>query len=236
MPPGGWWRRSGLRLSLLLLSHAGTTIDPLGREGHRSAPRSRRSGPCAQQAPARPPPPARCPARSRSTSRGAAAPEGLRSPPRRSARKRPSRSGRRPRPPADPRGGSARAERQTSSASRSTRIASRSTAEPMPASSSQCRGRGVVNAEALEQRAVGHDVRVAPDRRGEVAVAGAAQPGVTEVPRAVEGLLERAQDQRAERVAVGHQARPPRRQPPAARSCSPGRAACGRRARRAARS
>ena len=43
------------------------------------------------------------------------------------------------------------------------------------------------------QRAVRDDVRVAPDRGGEVTVARAAEAGVAEVPRAVESPLERAQ-------------------------------------------
>ena len=43
-----------------------------------------------------------------------------------------------------------------------------------------------------EQRAVGDQVRVAADRRGEVRVRGAAEPGVAEVAVAVVGLLQRA--------------------------------------------
>ena len=52
-----------------------------------------------------------------------------------------------------------------------------------------------------------HDVRVAPDRRREVAVAGAAEPGVAEVLRRVVGLLERAQDEAAQRGPVAGLAR-----------------------------
>ena len=43
------------------------------------------------------------------------------------------------------------------------------------------------------------EVGVAADRRGEVAVARRAQPGVADVPRRVARLLERAQDERRER-------------------------------------
>ncbi len=50
-----------------------------------------------------------------------------------------------------------------------------------------------------EQRAMTDDVRIAPDRRGEVAVARRAQSGVADVLRRVAGLLERAQHERAER-------------------------------------
>ena len=49
-----------------------------------------------------------------------------------------------------------------------------------------------------QQRAVADEVRVAPDGRGEVAVAAGVQPRVAEVLRRVVGLLERAQQQRAE--------------------------------------
>ena len=45
----------------------------------------------------------------------------------------------------------------------------------------------------------GNQVGVAPDRRGEVAVALALEPGVAEVARRVVGLLERPQHQRGER-------------------------------------
>src|SRR4029077_11260593 len=40
-------------------------------------------------------------------------------------------------------------------------------------------------AERRHQRAVAHEVRVAPDRRGEVAVARRPQPGMTDVLRRV---------------------------------------------------
>ena len=66
---------------------------------------------------------------------------------------------------------------------------------------------GVVDAEALEQRAVRDHVRVAADRRGEVAVARAAEPRVAEVLRRVVGLLERAQHEHAEaRAPAGSRA------------------------------
>ena len=93
-----------------------------------------------------------------------------------------------------------RNDRQTSSASRSICIASRSADELItPASSSSWAAvAGLVDPEPLEQRAVGDDVRVAPDRRGEVAIAGARQAGVADVPRRVVGLLQRAQHQHAD--------------------------------------
>ncbi len=69
------------------------------------------------------------------------------------------------------------------------------------------RGRGVVDAEPLQQRAVRDHVRVAPDRRREVAVARAGEPGVAEVLRRVVGLLERAQHERPERQPVARLAR-----------------------------
>src|SRR5829696_3749693 len=47
-----------------------------------------------------------------------------------------------------------------------------------------------------QQRAVTHEVGVAPDRRGEMAVVRRPQPGVPEVVGAVARLLERPQDQR----------------------------------------
>src|SRR3954469_7844079 len=88
-----------LRLALLLLGHAPTTIDPRDRVALRSAPRSRRSGRPAAAGGRTPRPPARCRARSASTSpEGAARAGSLRIPRRRSARTRPSRSGRPPLP------------------------------------------------------------------------------------------------------------------------------------------
>ena len=57
-------------------------------------------------------------------------------------------------------------------------------------------------ADRREQRAVAHEVRVAADRRGEVAVARRAQAGVAEVDRVVARLLERAQHERGQRRAA----------------------------------
>ena len=59
----------------------------------------------------------------------------------------------------------------------------------------------LAGADRGQQRAVADQVRVAADRRGEVAVARRAQPGVPDVLRGVVGLLERAQDQRGQRGA-----------------------------------
>ena len=61
--------------------------------------------------------------------------------------------------------------------------------------------RDVVGTDRREQRAVRDDVRVAPDRRREVAVALAREAGVAEVVRRVVRLLQRAQDERRERAA-----------------------------------
>ena len=91
-----------------------------------------------------------------------------------------------------------------SSAARSIDIASRSRLEHQSASSSSARGRVRVLAAAdrREQRAVAHEVGVAADRRGEVAVARRAQAGVASVDRVVARLLERAQDERGQRRAA----------------------------------
>ena len=89
------------------------------------------------------------------------------------------------------------------------------------------------------------EVGVAADRRGEVAVGARVQAGVAEVDRRVVGLLERAQDQRAQRepalpplrargAARRRRSRPAARSP-AWRTCSPARAVSAPRARRAAR-
>src|SRR5450759_3123606 len=51
-------------------------------------------------------------------------------------------------------------------------------------------------AEVIQQAAVGHEVRVAADRRREVQVRRAREPEVPEVGRAVARLLERAQQKR----------------------------------------
>ena len=64
-------------------------------------------------------------------------------------------------------------------------------------------GRRVVAlAELAQQRAVHDEVGVAADRRGEVAVRRAREARVAEVARVVAGLLERAQDERRERLAA----------------------------------
>ena len=104
--PGGWWRRrpaAALRLRFLAIGLRVCTrratrstrprarLDPVDRHLDRVA-RAAAGGPS-------PRPPAPCRARSASTSRAAGGwAAGPRSPPRRSARTRPSRSGRPPRP------------------------------------------------------------------------------------------------------------------------------------------
>ena len=92
-----------------------------------------------------------------------------------------------------------------SSASRSRAIASRSVCEhcepissvPGPAAAAR------PAPEGRQQRAVDDEVGIAPDRRGEVAVARAREPGVAEVRGRVVGLLERAQHERGQRGAAG---------------------------------
>src|SRR5207244_11454515 len=54
------------------------------------------------------------------------------------------------------------------------------------------RRRVVGGAELAQERAVADEVRVAADRRGEVAVCGAREPRVAEVARVVARLLQRA--------------------------------------------
>ena len=96
-----------------------------------------------------------------------------------------------------------------SSASCSICAASRSLVEIDSASSAQVAGdRVVAGADLAQQRAVDDEVGVAADRRGEVAVGGAREPGVAEVARVVARLLERAQDEARERLAAA--ARPAR--------------------------
>ena len=97
-----------------------------------------------------------------------------------------------------------------------------------------------------QQPAVADQVRVAPDRRGEVAVARRRQPGVAEVARVVVGLLERAQHQAGQRPAAAPGPRAPSRRPaptprrprrpPAGGSCARGPAGSARPAMRADRS
>ncbi len=82
-------------------------------------------------------------------------------------------------------------------------IASRSRSEVHAPSStsSPARGARLAAADGGQQRAVADDVGVAADGRGEVAVGGRVQAGVAEVLGRVVGLLERAQHERAERLA-----------------------------------
>ena len=98
--------------------------------------------------------------------------------------------------------------RQSSSARYSIPAASRSRTEQCSASSASSSGSGSSAAPQLvQQRAVHDEIRVAPDRRGEVAVRAAREAGVAEVARVVAGLLERAQDERAERLLPALRAR-----------------------------
>ena len=90
-----------------------------------------------------------------------------------------------------------------SSARYSISAASRSRAEVCSASSARSSGTGSSpDAELAQQRAVDDEVGVAADRRGEVAVRGAREARVAEVPRVVARLLERAQHERRERLAA----------------------------------
>jgi len=58
----------------------------------------------------------------------------------------------------------------------------------------------VHRSDLMEERPVADHVRIAPDRRGEVAVRTAREAGVAEVPRVVAGLFEGAQDEGRERL------------------------------------
>src|SRR5215208_4927748 len=63
-------------------------------------------------------------------------------------------------------------------------------------------GQGLVgHAELAQQGAVHHEVGIAADRRGEVAVGPAREPRVAEVPRVVARLLERLEHERWVRLA-----------------------------------
>jgi hypothetical protein len=62
--------------------------------------------------------------------------------------------------------------------------------------------RVVARADLAQERAVHHEVGVAADRRREVAVRAARESRVAEVARVVARLLERAQDERGERLAA----------------------------------
>ena len=99
---------------------------------------------------------------------------------------------------------SSRKQRATSSASRSIIIASRSRVEVHgPGRGHPATRRAPARpATADSSAAVADQVRIAPDRRGEVAVARRLQPGVAEVARVVVGLLERAQHEAGQRPAA----------------------------------
>ncbi len=74
-------------------------------------------------------------------------------------------------------------------------------AEAWTASSSRSSAWRITGEPELgKQRPVDDEVGVAADRRGEVAVGGARETGVAEVARVVARLLERAQDERRERL------------------------------------
>src|SRR5204863_8539518 len=67
----------------------------------------------------------------------------------------------------------------------------------------QIGGGGIVRgAELAEQRAVAHEVGVAPDRRREVAIGATREARVAEVLRVVARLLQRPQDELREGVAA----------------------------------
>ena len=95
-------------------------------------------------------------------------------------------------------------QRATSSASRSIFIAARSRSEVHSASSPSPAARGARSpaTDGGEQRAVAHEIGVAADRRGEVAVVRRPEAGMAAVLRRVGGLLEGAQDQRGQRRAT----------------------------------
>ncbi len=63
-------------------------------------------------------------------------------------------------------------------------------------------GRALGGADRGEQGPVRNEVRVAANRRGEVAVSGAAEARVAQVPRRVVRLLERAQEEGGPRPAA----------------------------------
>ena len=114
--------------------------------------------------------------------------------------------------------------RQISSARYSISAASRSRTEECSATSVEIvRDPVLAGAQLVEQRAVDDEVRVAADRRGEVAVRGAGEAGVAEVPRVVASLLERAQHERAERLLPAPRARGVRGHELAGGGCDPGR-------------
>ena len=114
---------------------------------------------------------------------------------------------------------SSRKQRATSSASRSIVIASRSRLEVHGAALATHEASGVGSpAIALEQRPMADEVRVASDRRGEMAVVGQRQPRVAAVARVVVGLLERPQHQAGQCAAApagpSRPSRPPSPTPP----------------------
>ena len=96
-------------------------------------------------------------------------------------------------------GSSARRRRRRARSSSPRARAPRSTAPPRPPTSASGAGSP---ATADSSAAVADQVRVAADRRGEVAVARRRQAGVAEVAVVVVGLLERAQHQAGQRPAA----------------------------------
>ena len=125
--------------------------------------------------------------------------------------------------------------RQMSSARYSIFAASRSRSEVC--SARPCRSvrqRVVALAELAQQRPVDDQVGIAADRRGEVAVRGAGEPGVAEVRRVVARLLQRPQDERRERDPPATRLRDvvrdrARRSAPASAAASCGASRFGRR-------
>src|SRR6185437_15789182 len=74
---------------------------------------------------------------------------------------------------------------------------------PAPASGALSCNCLLLRPDRRKQSTVAHQVGVAANRRGEVAVAGRVKAGVTEILRRVASLLERAQDKRGERYPAG---------------------------------
>ena len=83
----------------------------------------------------------------------------------------------------------------------SRRARARSPCAPVSATNVGARARPRRRRSAESSAAVGDQVRVAADRRGEVDIGGAAEPGVAEVAIRVVGLLERAKHKRCIRLA-----------------------------------
>ena len=129
---------------------------------------------------------------------------------RRSARTRPRRPRPTPRPrtrapsrarTARARAGTRRRRRRRRARAAPPRARARSSAA-RPRATSARSGSSSPAPSADEQGPVGDEVRIAADRRGEVRVGGAAEPGVAEVAVAVVGLLQRAQHERCIRLAA----------------------------------